>query len=148
MVLVIFHIKWSVMQSSDDFFVVNLNKLLNKQSSQVSVEIRLLTAHMKSPIWHVKHHFVDGSYFFLIKHEKSTLIQVMAWCQMAPSHYPNQCWFFCQSHTHKKNILSIALPTWAYLSTLPWCMLWYDLCYPQYGLDHTLLPLNLGTGAQ
>ena len=25
--------------------------------------------------------------------DKSTLVQVMAWCRLATSHYPNQCWF-------------------------------------------------------
>ena len=24
--------------------------------------------------------------------DKSTLVQVMAWCRQAPSHYPSQCW--------------------------------------------------------
>ena len=30
---------------------------------------------------------------------KSTLVQVMAWCQMAPSHYLNQCWLILW-HSH------------------------------------------------
>ena len=32
---------------------------------------------------------------FIWRHRSgSTLVQVMAWCLMAPSHYPNQCWLF------------------------------------------------------
>ena len=84
--------------------------------------------------------------FFLIKHEKSTLIQVMAWCQMAPSHYPNQCWLFCLgarwhqattrtnvdfsvSHTHTKKY---TLHSFTYLSvpvysTVMYALVWFVL---------------------
>ena len=31
--------------------------------------------------------------------DKSTLIQVMAWCRQAISHYPGQCWFLCRHIT-------------------------------------------------
>ena len=27
-----------------------------------------------------------------LAHDQSTLVQIMAWCRQATSHYPNQCW--------------------------------------------------------
>ena len=42
-----------------------------------------------------------------LNHDKSTLVQVMAWCHQAPSHYLSQCW--------------------------PRCMLPYGITRPQWG---------------
>ena len=36
--------------------------------------------------------------------EKSILVQVMAWCLMAPSHYLNQCWQVCEVIWHNPGV--------------------------------------------
>ena len=45
-----------------------------------------LTIHCKSTKYFVTHSSQCGTVM------QSTLVQVMAWCLMAPSHYLNQCW--------------------------------------------------------
>ena len=48
--------------------------------------------------------------------EKSTLVQVMAWCRQATSHYLRQCWHRCcyitlLGHNELNNLLPVISPT-------------------------------------
>ena len=60
--------------------------------------------------------------------DKSTLIQVMAWCRQATSRYQSQCW--------PRSLLSydVTRPEWVKYCTLRWCFIitpyfvWLDLC--------------------
>ena len=50
---------------------------------------------------------------------ESTLVQVMAWCLMAPSHYLNQCWLLIhevQRHSPESNFTMRTQVTSLYLS--------------------------------
>ena len=61
--------------------------------------------------------------------DKSTLVQVMAWCRQATSHYLNQCWpkshatwhqwaKICDSVLHTKQFLKIVKSTWPWTRTM------------------------------
>ena len=61
--------------------------------------------------------------------EKSTLVQVMAWCRQAPSHYLNQCW------PRSPTPYDVTRPQWVKM----WAQLQHFWCYLCiYGLSkHT-----------
>ena len=58
--------------------------------------------------------------------DKSTLVQVMAWCSRAASHYLSQCWpssMLPYGVTRPQWVNSMALETWEFIcwvSTWPW----------------------------
>ena len=52
--------------------------------------------------------------------DKSTLVQVMAWCRQATSHYPNQCWL------RSPTPYGVTRPQWVDILL---CMC-FDKCYP------------------
>ena len=68
---------------------------------------------------------------------KSTLVQVMAWCLMAPSHYLNQCWLrlcssgivstMCMLLGISSHGIDLVFPEYSSLST--------QMCLTQWGLN-------------
>ena len=54
--------------------------------------------------------------------DKSTLVQVMAWCHQAPSHYLSQCWPRSMSPN------GITRPQWVKGESSSWCGRTWDLC--------------------
>ena len=64
-----------------------LHETLKKGNSEMKVNFSLRVSESCNPITMIlypwRNHIVSLG---------STLIQVLAWCQMAPSHYLNQCW--------------------------------------------------------
>ena len=52
--------------------------------------------------------------FFYTSYDKLTLVQVMAWCHQAPSHYLSQCW--------PRSVWSYGISSLQWVSLLrPWC---------------------------
>ena len=68
----------------------------------------------------------------LTNHE-STLVQVMAWCRQATSHYPNQCW--------PRSMLSygITRPQWVKYNVIP------AECSVKCGMNQVVKPTLFGT---
>ena len=52
--------------------------------------------------------------------DKSTLVQVMAWCRQATSHYLNQCW------PRSLSLYGITRPQWVKISYEPTNNWWYS----------------------
>ena len=85
-----------VTRSFDVFFDLRLNKPLSKQSWGWWFETpshplwRHRNDRMTSNQWEKRVHLR----WMPLDHtdDKSTLVQVMAWCRQATSHYPSQCW--------------------------------------------------------
>ena len=61
----------------------NLNTILNMQFSIFVLLIGIFTYSHDNPLRWMPRDLTD---------DKSTLVEVMAWCHQATSHYPNQCW--------------------------------------------------------
>ena len=59
--------------------------------------------------------------------DKSTLVQVMAWCHEATSHYQNQCWW--------SSMMPCGTTTWTNVDQVLWCYL--------APLGHKELTLNM-----
>ena len=93
-----------VTRSFDVFFDLRLNKRLSKQSRRVWFETPshslwrhcndkcifkfILLLDILSTSFEICHKWVPLNPV----DDKSALVQVMAWCRQAPSHYLNQCW--------------------------------------------------------
>ena len=57
---------------------------------------------------------------------KSTLVQVMAWCRQAPSHYLSQCW------PRSLSPYVVIRPQWAIDIKRVWLLMWWLLALPSY----------------
>ena len=55
--------------------------------------------------------------------EMAALIQVMAWCLMAPSHYLSQCWSRSRMHWRYDKI---ALSSWFVVQVPEWWLMFHD----------------------
>ena len=65
--------------------------------------------------------------------DKSTLVQVMAWCRQAPSHYLSQCWLSPLSP------YGVARPQWVNSLVPGWCGSYFQNILFQLGLGFCLL---------
>ena len=72
---------------------------------------------------------------------KSTMVQVMAWCRQATSHYLNQCWPkslspLCLSRPQWVNWHNLPM-IWIWISNYMYCFVWDVIIHPCPNFDRT-----------
>ena len=91
-----------------------------------------------------------------LPNRESTLVQVMAWCCKATSHYLDQCWLRKKKKKEKRNAAHywarVDLPTPDQSPPWPQCdglTVWVTLCFQPYStFFNPMYPMGLSRGPQ
>ena len=113
--------KGTVQWRFDIFLVVSMNKTINslapgrssRDFEDVIFNLALLIDIFKSSYDNVLRWMP-----YNLTGDKSTLVQVMAWCRQATSHYLNQCWL------RSPTPYGVTRPQWVE-QIVDLCMIWY-----------------------